>query len=384
MSEQANNKTHVLLIYNNKGGIGKTTLTANIANIMGTVFKKKVLVIDWDPQNSLTSMSNINPNQKGALEFSKEHGLLTSAFLVSFFELSGKVAPVQYIANTIRKTFYKKAERQGMNWIYKDTPFGYDIIPGVGQDISNIELAFMSQATDNSENRPFILRDTGKKYNRIMLQLLIKKIVENFDYDFIFIDCPPSLGVLSLNGIAASKELIIPTFMDMNSAEGINTVLRNVASVKKYIPEFQIKGILCNKFRRARVNDRYVLEELINNISEVAGIRVFNTKIVDKQLVVDANSEDYLASQLKDDFRYSIINFVKEYFDLEGISYEMDITEGMVSANKSNPENAEIMKRIREEKEIEDLLDRVSGDKMEQVKAFVQQVIDEQEGKNNG
>jgi chromosome partitioning protein len=369
------NKTHVILIYNNKGGIGKTTLTANIANIMGTVFHKKVLLIDWDPQNSLTSMFNINTNRMGALEFGKEHGIPTMAYLVSYFERWGKLPPIQYISNSKRTPTYTKAERNGMKWIYNDIPFGCDIIPGVGQDTSFIELAFMSQTPDNHVERHYILTDEGKKYNRIMLQLVVKQIEEYFDYDFIFIDCPPSLGVLSLNGIAASRELIIPTFMDMNSAEGINTVLRNVESVKKYIPDFEIKGILCNKYKRVRSNDRIVLEEINNSISDVAGIKVFDTKIVDKQLVVDSNTWDYLASQVKDDYRTSIINFVKEYFDAEKIEYEMDLLAGIVSANKRTEENQKAAERIRAQRHVEDKMDGLSTEELLMVDEYVSKLL---------
>ena len=158
-------------------------------------------------------------------------------------------------------------------------------------------------------------------------------------------------------------------------AEGINTVLRNVESVKKYIPDFEIKGILCNKYKRVRSNDRIVLEEINNSISDVAGIKVFDTKIVDKQLVVDSNTWDYLASQVKDDYRTSIINFVKEYFDAEKIEYEMDLLAGIVSANKRTEENQKAAERIRAQRHVEDKMDGLSTEELLMVDEYVSKLL---------
>lgn len=310
-------KTNVLLIYNNKGGIGKSTLTINAGYIMSHIFHKKVLFIEWDGQNTLTSMSNIETYQKGKAEYGEDdfEALETSGSLAVRFENYGQVPAFDELQEAIKRPTFPKNKQSGMTWELVEEPFGFDIIPSVGQDLSVVELTFMSQEV--SPNQPFILEDEGKKYNRMILQAIVNQIVEYLDYDYVLIDCPPSMGIMALNGLAATTDLIIPTIMDKSSADGIYTVLRNLAQVKRFIPEFNLMGIVLNRYRKTRKTDK-IIEEEVKELGENLKIDIFKTRIPDTQLVTDCNSEVTLPAQEKGPFRESMIEFVREILEKKG------------------------------------------------------------------
>lgn len=317
MGKTEKKDTNVLLIYNNKGGIGKSTLTINAGYIMAEVYKKKVLFIEWDGQNTLTSMSNIETYQKGKAEYGDEEpeALETSGSLAARFEVEGRLPTYEEVEDAIQHPTYPKNVQVGMTWELAEEPFQFDIIPSVGQDLSIVELTFMSTA-EQPEEPPFIL-GRGKKLNRQILEAVIKPIRDYYDYDYILIDCPPSLGIMALNGLTAVTDLIIPTIMDKSSADGIYTVLRNLQMVRNYIPNFNLLGIVYNRYRKSRKTDN-IIESEVGELGETMNIPIFKTKIPDVQMVTDSNLKVTLPAQEKGVFRDAMIEFVKEILEKKG------------------------------------------------------------------
>lgn len=299
----------IITTYNNKGGVGKTTVSVNLAETLGRDFGKKVLLIDYDPQNSASLMCNIDITQYGAGEVGEEAGMKTIGFLQSGFVWDGEVAGISLINEAIVTPQYlkNKQKEKSIEWDIVSEKFHFDMIPGVGKDLSLIELSFMSMA----EQKPFILEDENKKYNRLLLKLIIERIKKNLDYDYVIIDCPPSLGILSMNALAASDSLIIPTTMDMLSTFGIQTILDNLNDLKQYVPNFKVEGVLLNCYSGSRKNDREIEEDL-HQLCADEGIEMFATRIPERQMVKNVNSEERIGVQIKGDFKDSFYQLASE------------------------------------------------------------------------
>ncbi len=209
----------VISISNQKGGVGKTTTTCNLA--AGLVKKGyRVLIIDMDPQ--------------GNLGFCVGAETETSATIYDV--LKGDVK-TQF---AIQKT---------------DTA---DVIIS-SILLSGIELEFTN---------------TGREY---LLKEAIKPILEN--YDFILLDTPPALGILTINAFTASDIIVVPMLSDIFSLQGISQLYETVERVKKYCnPNLTIAGILLTKF-----NPRTLLGREIRGTAELIAkdlnIRVFDTYI---------------------------------------------------------------------------------------------------------
>jgi chromosome partitioning protein len=178
-----------ITICNQKGGTGKTTTAINLATYLA-VAGKKVLIIDIDPQGNSTSGLGIDKN----------------ALALSIYSCFSGTAD---LASAIIKT---------------EIP-GLDIVP------SNIDLVGVEIELVNLENREFRLRET------------IAQIKANYDY--IFIDAPPSLGLLTLNGLAAADSVLIPLQCEYYALEGLSQLLKSIDLVKQSLnPSLDIEGVL--------------------------------------------------------------------------------------------------------------------------------------------
>ena len=183
----------VISIANQKGGVGKTTSAVNIAAALGQQ-KKKVLLIDLDPQGNATSGMGLNKRNN-------------------------------------KKTVYdiilqdEKAEDVIISSAYKNV----DMIPG------SIMLAGGEIELVDMENRVYRLK--------LALTLVKEK------YDFILIDCPPSLGLLTLNALAASHSFIIPIQCEYYALEGLSQLMETVRNVKRlYNCCLEIEGVLLTMY----------------------------------------------------------------------------------------------------------------------------------------
>lgn len=183
----------VISIFNQKGGVGKTTTNVNLCAALA-LKGKKVLSIDIDPQGNSTSGFGIDKNQ---LEYTIYDVLIED-----------------YDINKI---------------IFKTEIDNLEIIP------ANIQLAGAEIELTNTKYREKTLKEK--------INLIEKK------YDFIIIDCPPSLGLLSLNALTASTTVLIPIQCEYYSLEGVGQLIDTVKLVRNNLnPKLEIEGVLLNMF----------------------------------------------------------------------------------------------------------------------------------------
>ena len=211
--------TKIISITNQKGGVGKTTTAINLATSLAAI-KKKILIIDADPQGNASTGIGITYDDREP----------------SIYKL---ITLGDYDEKSIKKTIVP----------------GLDIIPSSSDLVaSEIELVDVS-------NREFVLRS------------IIEKI-EN--YDFIIIDCPPALGLLTINAIVASHSIIIPLQCEFFALEGLTSLISAIDLIKdNYNKKIFIEGILLTM-----VDKRNSLSALVeNDVRSHLGEKVYKTTI---------------------------------------------------------------------------------------------------------
>ena len=217
----------IIAISNQKGGTGKTTTTVNLG--IGLANEgKRVLLIDYDAQGSLTQcLGYPNPDELS----------------VTISSLMEKVIREQPVLENEGILHHKE---------------GVDFIP------ANIELSGMETALVNIMSRERVLKD------------YLATVKDNYDY--VLIDCTPSLGMLTINALTAANEVIIPVQSHFLPAKGLEQLLGTVAQVKRQInPALKINGILLTMVD-GRTNLARDISQLIRN-TYGNHIKVFKTEI---------------------------------------------------------------------------------------------------------
>lgn len=219
--------TEIIAIINQKGGVGKTTTCVNTGAAL-TAKGKKVLLVDADPQNSLTT----------SLGFSAADRLpVTLSTVMDRIVAGDDIIPGEGIIKTYE---------------------GMDLLP------SNIQLAGTEMNLFNAIAR-----------ERVLAQYI--DAVKS-QYDYVLIDCMPSLGIIPINALAAADSVIIPVQAEYLSAKGLEQLLMTVSRVRKKINAgLEIKGILLTMVDMRTNNAK----EICGLIKESYGshIRIFNTAI---------------------------------------------------------------------------------------------------------
>ncbi len=200
----------IISFVNQKGGVGKSTSSVNLSVYLAAL-GKYVLLVDVDPQANATSGMGIDA-QKVPLSL--------------YHCLADGMLPEEIIKKT--------------------DIFGYDIIP------SSPDLAGAGIELVNVQNREFKLYE------------ILRRIRTNYDY--IVVDCPPSLGLLTINGLVAADELIIPIQCEYYALEGLGQLLKTVDLVKQNLDRsIAIKGALLTMYDRRNRLSRQVKKEMIRN-----------------------------------------------------------------------------------------------------------------------
>ena len=217
---QINKKGKIIAVTNQKGGVGKTTTAINIATSMAAI-KKSVLLIDLDPQgNASTGLGIEEKNRK-----------------LGSYEILGDI---------------KNIERSIQNTIIP----GLQIIPAT-VDLSAVEVELVDA------------RDRMKRLQRYSVELKKK-------YDFVFIDCPPSLGLLTINALTAADSLLIPLQCEFFALEGLAHLKKTISRIKQKLnADIYIEGILLTMYDKRNRISLEVKEEVIKYFSK----EVFKTII---------------------------------------------------------------------------------------------------------
>ncbi len=210
-----------IAIFNQKGGVGKTTTNINLAACLAQM-GKKVLVIDIDPQGNTTS----------GLGISKKDLKLSTYELLTQENISTR--------ETIMRTGVENM----------------DIIPANAQ-LAGAEIE--------------LVQITGR-------EKILKKAIENIreDYDYIFIDCPPSLGLLTINSLTAVDAVLVPIQCEFYALEGVSQLMSTIEIVKKNLnPGLTIQGVILSMFDGRTNLSIQVVEEVKKYFKE----KVYTTVI---------------------------------------------------------------------------------------------------------
>ena len=211
-------KAKKVIFYNQKGGVGKTTSAVNLGSALADM-NFKVLLIDFDAQCNLT----------GAVS-----GDLRKANIYQV--VVGDVPATSAVQSTIFKNLY--------------------LIPG------SLDVASLSIELVNENNREYYL----------------KTVLESLDgdFDFILLDCPPSLGLETMNALAWADYVLIPLQCEYLAMEGLNLIMRTISNVKKSLnTKLKVLGILFTMYsKRALLN-----QQVVEDISEFFPDLVFKTII---------------------------------------------------------------------------------------------------------
>lgn len=211
---------NIFAVTNQKGGVGKTTTCVNLAaSLVAT--RKKVLLIDLDPQGNATMGSGIDKN-------AVEHNI---------YDVLVHDKPITAVSVPAPNS-------------------GYDVVPS-NADVTAAEVELL-----DIEDREFRLRDA--------------LLIERAAYDYIIIDCPPSLNMLTVNALAAAQGVIIPMQCEYYALEGLSALMETIAQIQQVInPGLEIEGLLRTMYdpRNSLTNDVSI------QLTEHFGDKVYRTVI---------------------------------------------------------------------------------------------------------
>ena len=221
--------TKIIAVLNHKGGVGKTTTTINLAAALQQK-KKRVLAIDMDGQANLTESFGLSIEEEQTV-----YGAMKGKYPLPLVETAG----------------------------------GVTVVP------SCLDLSAAEAELINEPGRELILNG------------LIGKLLENRKFDYILIDCPPSLGLLTLNALTAADYLIIPVQAQFLAMRGMAKIMNVIATVQERLnPKLAIGGIVITQFDKRKTLNKSVAELVKDSFCE----KVFKTVIRDNVSLAEAPS----------------------------------------------------------------------------------------------
>jgi chromosome partitioning protein len=228
----------IITVANQKGGVGKTTTTMNLGVALAKA-GKKVLLIDGDPQGNLTSYLGVAPGQ-----------------------------PPHEALRTLDEVYLAKRplDEAGRKHFIASTAAGVDLIP-CDKALAGVEYYLFSRADR---------------------ELVLARFCDAIraDYDFIFIDTPPSLNLLTLNALCASDRVLIPVQPEFFSLEGIVKIRENIEDVRaRWNPKLQILGVLPTQVSHRRKLTVEVIEALKGELGDL----LFKSSIHDNSAVTESS-----------------------------------------------------------------------------------------------
>lgn len=291
-------------IFNQKGGVGKTTSVVNLAVSLSKL-NKKVLVIDFDPQANTTTGLGFDKNE---------------------------------LEKSIYKMFYDEGDNY-KDYILKSEEGPYLIASE--NSLSGLEVELVS--LDEEERLK-------------MLSQIIEELKK--DFDIILIDCPPSLGLLSLNALVASDSIIIPIQTEYYALEGVSELLKTYQTIKESIKEdLEIEGVLLCMFDKDTDLSYEVVEEVKSFFKE----KVFSTMIPRNIKLAEAPSfgKSVISYDEKSKGARAYLSLAKELVEnifgkKENLEKNSKIEEKNDNLNNAEIKNSEKTKEIRDEKSKED------------------------------
>ncbi len=223
--------TKILAVTNQKGGVGKTTTSINLAASLAAM-KQRVLLVDLDPQGNATMGSGINKSDLSATVY---HVLLGEK-------------PIQEVCT------YSEAGK-------------YDILPA-NRDLAGAEIELVD------------IPD-----RELRLKNALQAVIQNYDY--VFIDCPPALNLLTLNGLCAAHTVMIPMQCEYYALEGLSDLVNTIRRVRSQLnPGLEIEGLLRTMFDPRNMLAQQVSDQLQKHFGE----KVYRTVIPRNVRIAEAPS----------------------------------------------------------------------------------------------
>ena len=217
MSSTTTSTAHVIAVANQKGGVGKTTTAINLATALAAV-GRRVLLMDLDPQGNASTGLGISPNDRKTTTFD---------LLVEGAQISSVVKP-------------------------SSVP-GLDIAPG-NADLSSVDLELV-----NDQGRATRLRTALSEQSDAAGR-----------YDYILIDCPPSLNLLTINAMVAADSVLVPLQCEFFALEGLSQLMMSIREVRGTLnPDLKIQGVVLTMYDGRNNLSKQVEEDVRDNLGKL-------------------------------------------------------------------------------------------------------------------